>query len=138
MVLGGELGHVVVGVLVNGQREVLVAKRGRHLHQGGLWEFPGGKVEENEMPREALVRELREEVGVSVIDAEPFLQIHHDYGDKQVFLDVWLATRFSGDAHGREGQPVRWVDLDKLKSYSFPQANAAIIKKLLTLLTINN
>jgi 8-oxo-dGTP diphosphatase len=122
--------HVAAGVILNSARQVLLALRPKDKHKGGLWEFPGGKVEAGESVRAALARELREEVDLVVLDAAPFLVIDHDYGDKQVKLDVWLVTRYSGSPQGSEGQEVAWVDLAALHRYQFPEANAAIVAAL--------
>ncbi|MDY6984170.1 MAG: 8-oxo-dGTP diphosphatase MutT [Pseudomonadota bacterium] len=122
--------HVVAGVILNDAGEVLLALRPKHKHKGGLWEFPGGKVEAGESPRAALARELLEEIALIVEQAEPFLMIDHDYGDKHVTLDVWRVTRFSGTPHGREGQEIAWVPVVGLENYQFPEANAAIVTAL--------
>ena len=119
--------HVAVAVIINAQGMVLISLRHTHLHQGGLWEFPGGKVEPNEDVYSALVRELREELGVTVQVARPLIRIPHVYPDKQVLLDVWQVTAFVGDPHGREGQSIRWVSPEQLVDYAFPAANRPIV-----------
>ena len=81
--------HVAAGVIRGADGHVLIAKRPLDKHQGGLWEFPGGKVEEGETAEAALARELAEELGIAVIAARPLIQVRHDYPDKQVLLDVW-------------------------------------------------
>ncbi len=124
--------HVAVAVITNGSGEILIAKRPQHVHQGGLWEFPGGKVEEGENLQTALKRELYEELGVELIASQPLLEIHHDYSDKKVFLDVWRVTEFAGEAYGREQQPIRWVTVEALAEYDFPEANQPIINTLLS------
>jgi 8-oxo-dGTP diphosphatase len=130
--------HVAVGVIFNLQQDqILIAKRPEHLHQGGLWEFPGGKVSAGESVDQALKRELFEELGITVIGAQPLMVVQHDYSDKQVFLDIWTVTQFSGNAQGAEGQQIKWVDLPELyrseSRYKFPQANQAILDKLKSL-----
>ena len=125
--------HVAVAVIERGgetEPEVLVAKRPEHVHQGGLWEFPGGKVESGETVLDALDRELHEELGIRLAPASPpspLISIRHDYGDKCVWLDVWRVAAFSGEPTGKEGQPVRWVAVSELGSYDFPAANASIV-----------
>lgn len=119
--------HVAAGVIVNSAGDILIAKRQDHLHQGGLWEFPGGKLEDSERVDDALKRELREELGINVQALRPLIRVHHDYPDKSVLLDVWRVDAFEGDAHGREGQPVEWVAPGKLGEYSFPAANLPIV-----------
>ncbi len=119
--------HVAAGVISNTRGEILIAKRDQNAHQGGLWEFPGGKLESGEAVDVALVRELQEELGITATQLSPLIQIRHDYSDKSVLLDVWRVTDFDGEAHGREGQPVRWVSPVELNQYSFPAANVPIV-----------
>jgi len=119
--------HVAAAVVRDPSDRILIAKRPLGKHQGGLWEFPGGKVEADESVEVALSRELLEELGVWVVSARPLIQVRHDYPDKQVLLDVWLVTAFEGEAHGAEGQPVAWVTAGELDQYEFPAANRPII-----------
>jgi len=126
--------HVAVGVVVNRERQVLIARRHQNQHQGGLWEFPGGKVGAGETVQDALKRELLEEVNLTVRECARLLSIPHDYGDKKVLLDVWIVNIFSGEATGREGQPVIWASISELDDYDFPVANRAIISALKNLL----
>ena len=121
---------VAVGVLINKDNQVLIAKRAKYRHQGDLWEFPGGKVEQGEEVLSALQREFKEEVAVDVHSAEPFLTMSHDYGDKCVCLHVLLSNDFSGQARGLESQPVKWIAVDQLSDYPFPEANNAIISEI--------
>ena len=124
--------HVAVAVIVhqNDSNKILIAKRPDHVYKGGLWEFPGGKVEQGEHVFEALARELEEELAIFVLQAEPLIKIQHDYPEKSVLLDVWKVTEFSGNAKGNEGQAIDWVSVDKLNEYSFPEANNVIIDEL--------
>ncbi|QJD59070.1 Nudix family hydrolase [Pseudomonas sp. gcc21] len=119
--------HVMAAVICNASGKILIARRPDHAHQGGLWEFPGGKLEDGETRFDGLRRELREELGIEVTQARPLLDIRHDYSDKSVRLDVWRVTAFAGEAHGAEGQPVRWVDAAELDQYPFPEANVPIV-----------
>lgn len=123
--------HVAVGV-IHRQGKVLIARRPDHVHQGGLLEFPGGKVEIDETVQQALVREIREETGlrISPDTLEPVIEIRHDYGDKRVFLDVWETVFAEGDPEGREGQEIRWLDVGELADVDFPAANRPIIRAL--------
>lgn len=120
--------HVAVGVIWRNGR-LLIARRPDHAHQGGLLEFPGGKVEPGEGVQQALARELLEETAVTVSPEhlEPLICIRHDYGDREVFLDVWQTHLSSGEPHGVEGQPVFWLTPDELKACNFPAANRTII-----------
>jgi 8-oxo-dGTP diphosphatase len=119
--------HVAVAIITNAQAEVLIAQRPPHAFQGGYWEFPGGKVEESESVFAALVREIAEEVGVKIVAAEPFMQVTHDYPERQVLLDVWRVTAYAGQAYGAEGQKVQWVSQQALSNFSFPEANQGIV-----------
>jgi len=128
---GAKVVHVVAGIIYSPDRQhVLIAKRPDHLHQGGLWEFPGGKVDHGESPHEALARELLEELNIRVIDAEPFHQLSHDYPEKRVCLDFWSVTSFSGDPLGQEGQEIRWVSRAALREYPFPAANQPVVEAI--------
>ena len=119
--------HVAVGVIQRADGAILIAKRPEHAHQGGFWEFPGGKVEQGESVQSALARELHEELDLTVSASRPLIQIAHDYADKSVLLDVWLVTEFSGEPHGKEGQPLRWCLPAELSAKDFPAANGPII-----------
>lgn len=123
--------HVAVAVVWREGR-VLIARRPASAHQGDLLEFPGGKVEPGERVQQALARELAEETGVEVDTGSltPLIGIRHDYGDKQVFLDVWQAWQSQGEARGLEGQPVFWLSPDELRDEDFPAANRPIIRAL--------
>lgn len=123
-----ELVHVAVGVIRDLQGNILIARRHASSHQGGLWEFPGGKVEARESVLQALQRELEEELAIKLLDARALLKVEHDYGDKAVLLDVWLVESFSGRAEGREGQPLRWVAPGALADFDFPAANYPIVQ----------
>ena len=119
--------HVAVAVIKNRRGQYLIAKRSENSHQGGLWEFPGGKVESDETVLDALKRELDEELGITLIQASPLIRIPHDYGDKSVLLDVWHVDEFSGNAFGKEGQETCWINADTFSLYDFPVANIPII-----------
>lgn len=121
---------VAVGVLIDDEGRVLVSRRAADAHQGGLWEFPGGKVELNESVADALSRELREELGIEINTSEPLMTIEHDYGDKKVQLDVHRIKSWQGEARGLEGQPLAWQLPVDLSQWSFPAANAPILARL--------
>ncbi|MHB1948118.1 MAG: 8-oxo-dGTP diphosphatase MutT [Gammaproteobacteria bacterium] len=123
--------HVAVGIVINQQGEILIAQRPAHAsYGGGLWEFPGGKLEAHEDVFTALQREFQEEIGIQIISADPWLQIHYDYKDRVVLLDTWLIKEYSGQAHGAEGQIIRWIKSTDLNQYKFPDGNREIIEKL--------
>ena len=118
--------HVVAAAIVDGPC-VLVARRPEGTHQGGRWEFPGGKVEEGEQAEGALVRELKEELGVTATKLRPLIRVRHDYDDAKVLLDVWQVDIWDGTPQGREGQAIEWRRLAALDPADFPAANHPII-----------
>jgi len=119
--------HVAAAVIRDSAGKILIARRADTQHQGGLWEFPGGKVEADESVSTALGRELHEELGITVTAARPLIKVRHDYPDKQVLLDVWEVSAFDGEPHGAEGQPLAWVSQRELVDYEFPAANQPIV-----------
>ena len=121
---------VAAGVLRDAQGRVLLARRPPQAHQGGLWEFPGGKVEKGETVVQALGRELAEELGIEVVECRPLIRVAHDYGDRRVVLDTWLVTRWRGRPQGREGQPLAWVAPDELAARPMPAADRPIVTAL--------
>lgn len=120
--------HVAAAAIFNDQGQVLIARRPSIADQGGLWEFPGGKLAPYETGLEALRRELREELGFNILRAQPLIRVHHEYPDKHILLDVWETRDFEGEPWGREGQAVRWVNPSDLTRYAFPAANGPIIR----------
>ena len=128
---------VAAGVLMDARGRVYITRRGVHQHQGGLWEFPGGKLEAGETARRALDRELFEELAIRVIDAQPYIQIDHNYGDVQIVLHVYTVSDYVGTPCGAEGQEGRWVPLERLtaigSNYAFPVANQPILDKLMVM-----
>lgn len=126
--------YVAVG-LVFYQQTILIAQRHEHQHQGGLWEFPGGKIEAAENMQQALARELHEEVG---LDVKPekitrLMQIPHAYEDKKVLLSVgWVVIdeQQYNLVESKEAQPIKWVSEQELKHYKFPSANHSILLQL--------
>ncbi|KOP52291.1 hypothetical protein OX90_24550 [Pseudomonas coronafaciens pv. porri] len=119
--------HVAAAVIRGADGKVLIARRADSQHQGGLWEFPGGKVEPGETVEAALARELQEELGIAVTSARPLIKVSHDYPDKQVLLDVWEVSAFTGEPQGVEGQPLVWATSRELPDYEFPAANQPIV-----------
>lgn len=120
--------QVAAAVIRRADGHILLAKRADQQHQGGLWEFPGGKLEAGESALVALRRELQEELGIAVTAARPLIKVQHDYPDKQVLLDVWEVSGFTGEPRGAEGQPLAWVSPRQLPDYDFPAANQPIVR----------
>ncbi len=122
--------HIVVAVIYNKNNQILIAQRAKGKHQAGKWEFPGGKVEQGESAQQALKRELDEELGIEILNAKTLVQIRHHYKELSVFLDAYTVKDWQGEAYGKEGQIIRWIDQNTLQNYSFPVANKAIFKAL--------
>jgi 8-oxo-dGTP diphosphatase len=121
---------VAVGIIKKGNK-IYISKRSEALHQGGKWEFPGGKQEPNEKIEQTLARELLEEVGIVITQQHHYMFIEHDYGDKNVALHIGLVEAFDGVARHQEGQQSLWVDISDLAQYDFPAANQPIVKQLI-------
>lgn len=126
--------EVAVGVILR-DGKIFISKRADDLHQGGKWEFPGGKREAGESMTDALKRELKEEINIDVISESQFMLIKHDYSDKSVVLDIRLVDGFTGQAKNQEGQIGQWVKIEDLDQFDFPAANNAIVERLQTTLT---
>ena len=122
--------HVVAGVLFDASGRVLVARRPEGTHLAGRWEFPGGKLGPGESREAGLARELAEELGIRVLAACPLILVEHRYPDRDVVLDVWSVGSYSGEPHGREGQPVEWRDVRSLDAADFPPADAPVLAAL--------
>ena len=122
--------HVAAAVIRDREGRVLLSRRHDHLHQGGLWEFPGGKLEPGETVEVALRREIREELDLTLLTYRPLIQVRHHYPDKSVLLDVHLVTAFEGEARGMEGQPLVWVAPQELAEYPMPAADRPIVMAL--------
>lgn len=121
--------HVAVGVIKSGDAYYLT-RRLASAHQGGKWEFPGGKVESNESVYEALHRELQEEIAIDVLTCTPLIVIEHDYGDKKVKLDVFVVDNFNAEPQAQEGQEEGWFSYQEMLSLDFPKANVEILQAL--------
>ncbi|OED41270.1 hypothetical protein ACH42_14460 [Endozoicomonas sp. (ex Bugula neritina AB1)] len=122
--------HVAVAVIYGDDGRILVARRPEDKHQGGLWEFPGGKVEPGETIQKALQRELQEELAIQVSEFKPLIRVRHDYPDTSVLLDTWEVSGISGKPRGNEGQAIQWVDISQLQTLQFPKANQSIIQAI--------
>jgi 8-oxo-dGTP diphosphatase len=118
---------VVIGIVKDKEGRIFITRRHDTLHLGGLWEFPGGKVERGEMLNTALSRELREEIGIEVISAVPLISFQHGYSERIVHLHVFEITEYTGDSKSLLGQGWTWVNRHELQHYIFPAANRAIL-----------
>jgi 8-oxo-dGTP diphosphatase len=123
---------VVAVALIDDQRRVLLAQRPAGKSMAGLWEFPGGKVEADETPEHALVRELHEELGIAVdaADLEPLAFASHTYDDFHLLMPLFDCVRWRGTVKSREGQALAWVTADELDRYAMPPADLPLIEPL--------
>jgi mutator protein MutT len=124
--------HVVAGVLVDAAGRVLLAQRPmKAKHLAGGWEFPGGKIEQGETRIEGLGRELAEEIGVTLQQAHPLIRVRHAYPERDIDLDVWRVTRYAGEPHGLEGQPLSWCPRAELPKAQLIPADRPVVTALM-------
>ncbi|HHF7347076.1 TPA: 8-oxo-dGTP diphosphatase MutT [Legionella feeleii] len=120
---------VAVAIIFDQEQRVLITRRPVHAAHGGMWEFPGGKLEANELPEQALIREINEEVGIDILDYRFLTEVTHSYDAQVVHLLVFIITCYEGKPSCRESQlALRWVSVDDLDNYQFPEANIRIIE----------
>lgn len=122
--------HVAAGAIFSRDGKVLLTQRKKGTHLAGLWEFPGGKLEPDETVEQALSRELFEEIGISPLSFRPLIKVLYHYPEKSILLDVWRIDHFEGDLISKEGQAVKWTDLNDLGSMQMPAADIPVIKAL--------
>ncbi len=131
---------VAACVLIDADGRILVAQRPEGKSMAGLWEFPGGKVEPGERPEDTVIREMHEELGVTIKEAclAPFIFASHSYPDFHLLMPLFLCRRWEGIARAREGQKVAWVKIKDLAlnpdRYPMPPADLPLIPLLRDLL----
>lgn len=119
---------VAVAIICDEHQRILLTQRPHHVPHGGLWEFPGGKLEPNETAEQALIREVKEEVGLDVLKHQFLGEVSHQYVDKTVHLHIFAVTHFEGNPVCRESQlGMKWVQKDRLNPSMFPEANHSVI-----------
>ena len=124
--------HVVAGALLDDAGKVLIAQRPPGKHLAGGWEFPGGKLEAGEAPLLCLHRELREELGIEVLQADWLASCEHEYSDRRVLLELWLVPAFTGTPQSLDGQALRWVPLHELESAGLLPADEPLVTALIS------
>ena len=127
---------VVAVALVDADGRVLIAQRPEGKALAGLWEFPGGKVEPGERPEAALIRELREELGIEVSESclAPFVSTSHAYESFHLLMPLYLCRRWSGRVERREHAALAWVEPQRMREYPMPPADEPLVAWLCDLL----
>src|SRR5450631_3574436 len=127
---------VAACALVDADGHVLIAQRPAGKPMAGLWEFPGGKVEDGEAPEQSLIRELREELGIVVNEAclAPLTFASHSYPDFHLLMPLYVCRRWDGTVAPQEGQRLAWVRPNRLRDYPMPPADEPLVSHLMGLL----
>ena len=127
---------VVAAALVDQDGRVLIAQRPEGKALAGLWEFPGGKLDPGERPEGALIRELKEELGIDVKEPclAPLTFASHAYADFHLLMPLYVCRRWEGFVQSREGQALKWVRARQLRDYPMPPADEPLIPPLVELL----
>ena len=128
-----QITEVAAAVMLRGdpaRPEFLLAQRPPGKVYAGYWEFPGGKVELGESPEAALIRELREELGVTVRAARPLGEFSHEYPDRKVCIGLWLVSAWEGEPQGLDGQALRWVAVTQLPGCDLLEADRPMLEPL--------
>lgn len=133
------LALVVAAALVDVDGKVLIARRPEGKALAGLWEFPGGKVEPEERPEQALIRELAEELGIAVKPAclAPLSFASHAYDDFHLLMPLYVCRRWDGFVRPLEGQALKWVKAGALRDHPMPPADGPLIAPLIELLGLS-
>lgn len=123
--------HVVAAAVIDAVGRVLIAQRPEGKHLAGGWEFPGGKLEPGEERLVGLARELREELGITLIGTpRPLIRVRHAYPAREVLLDIWVVRRYSGEPQGLDGQALRWCTQEDLGVAELLPADKPIVAAL--------
>jgi 8-oxo-dGTP diphosphatase len=127
---------VAACALIDADGRVLIAQRPPGKPMAGLWEFPGGKIEAGERPEETLIRELKEELGITVSDAclAPLTFASHAYPDFHLLMPLYVCRRWQGTVTALESQTLAWVRPNKLRDYEMPPADVPLVSHLMALL----
>ena len=136
LIIGPEMLIVSAAALIDLDGRVLLSKRPRKKVLGGLWEFPGGKLEPNEKPEEALMRELFEELGISTWKSclAPLTFSYCDYEEFDLLLLLFVCRKWEGQVKAREGQELKWVFPNEIQKFPMPEADKPFIPMLRDLL----
>jgi 8-oxo-dGTP diphosphatase len=121
--------NVSVAIITDSAQRFLITRRALNISHGGFWEIPGGKIEPEETPYEAILREVYEEVGLNIQAADFLGEVKHTYPEKNVCLHVFKVHQYTGNATCNDGQlDLRWVSREALTDFQFPEANHAVMQ----------
>jgi 8-oxo-dGTP diphosphatase len=134
--VSGRIVLVAACALIDTDSRVLIAQRPQGKAMAGLWEFPGGKIEDGEEPEQTLIRELREELGivVSVACLAPLTFASHSYLNFHLLMPLYVCRKWQGTVAALEGQQLAWVKPNRLRDYEMPPADVPLISHLMALL----
>jgi 8-oxo-dGTP diphosphatase len=122
--------HVAAGILCDAEGRILIAERLGGGPFRGLWEFPGGKIADDESAAEALSRELAEELGIEVTACASFMNLRHEYDDRIVTIEFFIVSEWVSEPVGREGQALRWVPRERLDASELLPADVPVVEAL--------
>lgn len=122
--------NVAAGILCDPEGRVLIAERLGDGPFHGLWEFPGGKIGDDETALEALARELAEELGIEITACASFMNLRHEYDDRIVTIEFFIVSDWESEPVGREGQALRWVPRESLDTAELLPADVPVIEAL--------
>lgn len=122
--------NVVAGILINDNNEILIAKRKIDKSMGGYWEFPGGKIEDGETPKESLIRELKEEMNINIKIIEYFGESIYDYVDFKINLIAYICEITEGEISLTDHSEIKWVKKDEFNEYKIALADIYFVSKL--------
>jgi len=124
--------HVVAAIIweQGDSQRFLIAQRQKGKHLQDYWEFPGGKLEVGESPRQALQRELQEEINILLTQASPYMRVYYRYPEQNILLDTWVVEEYRGHPAPGEQQLLRWIDVSQTDDYQFPPADIPIIEAI--------
>lgn len=123
--------QIAVGIIRNPEGDIFITQRAADAHMANKLEFPGGKIESDETPEQALIRELQEEVGITATTFSLFDKLEYQFPDRHITLWFFLVESWEGEPWGKEGQPGQWMMRQALDPEAFPPANEPVIRKLI-------